>query len=116
MKKNLMSTLVIACIVSAILLGVVFLNQFFRNSESPAYQTENIKSEKTEAREGETRKDEAQEMQKSKGDIVYCTATSEKVCYAITCDTGIVAAIDIPAPGSVPYKCSDDSKLRMTEI
>lgn len=89
MKKIVISTLVIAPIALLVVYGA-FL--FFQNPENTDITTN------------------------TSSNIVYCTATSEKVCYVVTCDTGTVTTIDIPAPGSVPYQCSNDSKLRMTEI
>lgn len=113
MKKIVIATLVIIPIALLMSYGAVLFFQNPKNTDNSVVEV----SEKEVFTVEATEKDKnTNNKTDTSSDIVYCTATSEKVCYTITCDTGTVTTIDIPAPGSVPYQCSDDSKLRMTEI
>ncbi len=48
--------------------------------------------------------------------IKFCTATTESLCYDVTCTTGTVTEIEVPVPGAVPYTCSDGSAIVMNRL
>jgi hypothetical protein len=49
-------------------------------------------------------------------DTIFCTATNPSRCLEVKCTNSNIESVDTPAPGSIPYRCSDGSSLEIIEI
>ncbi len=92
MKKNIAIGAIVVVLVSA---GFFY----FKSNEKIGYMSTSDQTSIQQAVSGK------------KTEEVFCSATVPSHCYLYRCNTGYLYTISVPAPGSNPLRCTDNSEI-----